>query len=117
VPDRRRAQRKAFGGIGPPDDLDGPLSKPGSELLSGITAIGEDVAQPWKGPDDLGEQQRGSVAVLDVGGVDRGVDQIAIGVGDDMPRASLDFLACIIAAGASSFGGFHAPAVDDPGAG
>ena len=39
---------------------------------------------------DLAEQQRCPVAVLDVGGVDQGMDQIAAGVGDDMPLAALD---------------------------
>jgi hypothetical protein len=57
------------------------------------------------------------VAVLDVGGMDQGMDQIALGVGEDMPLAALDLLACVVAARTAAFRGFDAlsitPALGD----
>ena len=67
--------------------------------------------------DDFGEQQGCSIAVLDVGGVDQAVDQIALGVGQDMALAAHDLLARVIAPWPAGFRGLHALAVDHPGAG
>jgi hypothetical protein len=75
------------------------------------------MAQPREAADDLRQHQRRTVAVLDVGGVDHGVDQIALGVGQDMALAALDLLARIIAARTAGFRGFDALAVDHPGTG
>ncbi len=49
--------------------------------------------------------------------MDRGLDQIALGVGQDVALTALDLLARIIAARTAGFGGFDALAVDDPGTG
>jgi len=78
-----------------------------------IAAIGEDMAQPREAADDLGKHQRRS-AVLDVGRVDHGVDQIALCVGEDMALAALDLLACIVTARPAAFRGFVALAVNLP---
>ena len=59
--------------------------------------------QPGEAPDDLAQHQRRSVAVLDGGGKDQGVDQIALGVSEDVALAALDLLARVIAA---RFAGF-----------
>jgi hypothetical protein len=48
----------------------------------------------------------GTVAVLDVGGVDEDEDEKAAGVGQDMTLAALDLLARIIAARTATFRGF-----------
>jgi hypothetical protein len=48
------------------------------------------MAQPREAPDDFRPTQRRAVTVLNVGGVDHGVDQIAFGVGEDMALAALD---------------------------
>lgn len=98
-------------GIGALDDLDGPLADPAQrlpELVSGVTAIGEDMAQPREATDDLREHQRRTVAVLDIGGVDHGVDQVALGVGQDMALAALDLLTRIITPGPAGFRGSDA---------
>lgn len=70
---------EAFCGIGPLDDLDGPFADTAqgfAQLVAGIAAIGEQVSQPGEPVDDLGEQQRRPVTVLDIGSVDEGMDQI-----------------------------------------
>lgn len=46
--------------------------------------------------DDLGEQQRRPVTILYVGRVDDGMNQIALGIGQDMALATFDLLARII---------------------
>lgn len=45
------------------------------------------------------------------------MDEIAVGISQDMPLAALDLLACVIATRTTAFSGFHALAVDDTGAG
>ena len=126
-----RQQLEAFSGIGSLDDLDAPLAKAAQrslELVPGpsaalqalrinCAAIGEQVSQPREAVDDLGEQQGRAIAVLDVGGVDQGVDQVALGVGQDMALAALDLLARIIAARTAGFRRFDTLAVNHPGTG
>ena len=91
---------EALGGIGPLDDFDGPLADTVQgvlELVSGIAAISEHMSQPREAPDDFREHQRRSVAVLDIGGVDHGMDEISLGVGEDVALTPLDLLARVIA--------------------
>jgi hypothetical protein len=88
-----------------------------AELVASVTAISEQVSQPREAVDDLGEQQRRAIAVLDVGGVDQGVDQIALGIGQDVALATLDLLARVITARPAGFRGFDALAVDHARAG
>jgi hypothetical protein len=66
--------------------------------------------------DDLGQHERRAIAVLHVGRMDHGMNKIALGVGHDVPLASLDLLACIVAPRPAALGGLDALAVDDPGA-
>lgn len=82
------------------------------KLICGIAAISEHVAQPGEALDDCGEHQRCAIAVLDVGGVDYGVNEIAVGGGEDVALASLDLLACVIAPKSATFRCFHRLAVD-----
>lgn len=87
-----RENHGALCGIGPLDDLDGPFADAAegfAQLVAGIAAIGEQVSQPGKPVDDLGEQQRHPVTVLDIGSVDDGMDQIAPGIGEDSLPASI----------------------------
>ena len=58
-----------------------------------LAAVSEKVAPPREAADDFGEQQWRSIAILDVGGVDEGMDQIGLGIGEDMAFAPLDLLA------------------------
>ena len=69
----------------------------GFEFVAGISAIGEDMAQPWEPGADGFENIDGAVAVLNVRGVDQDEQQKAIGVGDDIPFATLHFRARVIA--------------------
>jgi hypothetical protein len=86
---------EAFGGARPFDDLDRPFADPAQrlpQLVTGIAAIGDDMAQPREALDDLGQYQRRTVTVLDVGGVDYGIDQITLGVGQNRRSRPLVFL-------------------------
>lgn len=90
-----REDNEALGGIGPFDDLDGPFadtSKRVSEFVTSISAIGKDMAQPREAPDNLGQHQQRAVKVLDVGGVNHCVDQIAVSVGQEWRLRPLIFL-------------------------
>jgi hypothetical protein len=115
-----RQDDEAFGLIGTLDDLNGPfadLVQRLPELVSGIGAIGKDMAQPREALDDLGQHQRRAVAVLNVDSVDYAMDQIAIGVGQDVALAAVDLLACILAPRPGRFLAFHALVADHPGTG
>src|SRR3546814_11121476 len=92
----------AFGGVGPLDDFDGPfalsdLAQCLPELVTGIPTIGEDVPQPREAADYFGEDERCTVATLDVGGVDNRMNQVTVCIGQDVALAPLDFLARIVA--------------------
>src|SRR3546814_20862039 len=75
------------------------------------------MAQPREATDDLGQHQRRAIAILDIGSMDHGMDQIAIGVGQDVALASLDLLPRVIAARPAASRGLHTLAVDRSGAG
>ena len=68
------------------------------ELVAGIAAIGEDMAQPWEAIPDGFEHIDGPIPVLDIGGMDEDEDEVAAGIGQDVALATLDLLARIIAA-------------------
>ena len=115
-----RENDKPFCGIRAFDDLDDPLpdfAQRLSELVASIATIGENMAQPREAFDDLGQHQRCSVTVLDVGSVDNCMDEVSVGVGQDVALAALHLLASVIALWPAAFGGFDALAVDHPGTG
>ena len=85
------------------------------ELVPGIAAVGEDVAQPGIERADRCEYARRAVAILDVGLVHEQADQIAFGVGDDVALAALDLLARVKPAWTAAFRSLHRLAVDDAG--
>lgn len=61
-------QDKARGGVGPLDDFERPVAfslERGPEFVTGIAAIGEDVAQPGEAGPDRGQDIEGAVTVLD----------------------------------------------------
>ena len=67
--------------VGSLDDLDRPfpnLAQRLSQLVSGIATIGEDVPQRGMAADDLRQDDRRAIAVLHVGGMDHGMNQIAL---------------------------------------
>lgn len=111
---------EAFDMIGAFDDLDGPVTDLCQclfEFTSGIAAIGEDVTESGEAGADIGEHQRRAVTVLYIGSMDNGMDQIAIGISDDMALATLHLLTRIIAAYPATLGGFNRLAVDHTGTG
>ena len=102
------------------DDLDRPAAELGESLrqfVAGIGTIGEEVAQPGEEIVNGFDDERGAIAVLNIGGVNLGADEEANRIGDDMALASFDFFASIIPAGAAALGGLDGLAVDDPGRG
>jgi hypothetical protein len=103
-----REQDEALGGVGALDDVDCPgaeRSEGCAELVPGLAAVGDDVAEPRTRRADRVQQGRAAVAVLNVGLVDEDGDRQAGGIGQEMAHRSrgfhdrsLDLLAGIIAA-------------------
>ena len=78
---------EALGVIGTLDDLKRPVADFGErlfQLLSRIAAICEHMAQPREAVTNVFYHHWRAVPVLNVGAVDDGVNQKAVGVGDDM---------------------------------
>lgn len=111
---------EALRGVRSFDDFDGRIADPAqsiSEFVTSIATIREYVAQPKEASDDFGGHQRRAVAVLNIGGMQYGMDEIAIGVGQDVPLAPFDFLAGLIGARTAAFRGFHALTIHHASAG
>jgi len=87
------------------------------EFVAGIASVREHMTQPREAADDFGEHQRRPITVLDVGGVDHGVDEIAFGIGQNVALATLGLLACVVTTMVAAFRRSHALAVDHPGTG
>ncbi len=69
-----------------------------AQRLAAIGAVGEDRLKDWKQPaGPVIQDQRGAVAVLDIGRVDDRVEDQAEGVDEKVALLALDFLARIIA--------------------
>jgi hypothetical protein len=60
-----------------------------------IGAVGEQFPKEWKLAKQRGEQQQAAVAILNVGGMDDGVQQQTQRVDENMPLLALDQLAGI----------------------
>ena len=72
-----RQEFEALGHAGSLDDLNDQFADAAQRLprlVSGIAAIGEEMAQPREAGDHFGEQHWSPVVILDVGGVDQGMD-------------------------------------------
>ena len=67
------------------------------ELRSLVATVGIELDQERKGAEQARHQQRATVAVLDVGGVDDRVHQQALRIDEDVPLPPLIFSACIVA--------------------
>ena len=77
--------RKARDIGAPPDDLDRPVAELGEravEPAAAVGAVGKQMAQPGKQVVDGADDQRGTIAILHIGGVDFRADQQAQRVGD-----------------------------------
>src|SRR5216683_1390944 len=87
---------EARGGLDALDDFDRPLAELfecGLEFVAGVVGIGEDMAQPGKGIADGGEEERGSITILEACFMHDRADQQARCVGQDVALAALDLLA------------------------
>jgi len=79
-----REQDEALCRVGSFDDLECPAAAPlerGLKLLAGVSAIGEDMAQPWEARPDRRQDIGRAIAVLNVSGVDDRCDQQAQRIG------------------------------------
>jgi len=83
------------------DDLQDPVAQFSCPVdqFPGVSPIGPDQLEPREFPDQLGQHQLGPVAVLDVGGMHDHSQEQAQGVYNDVPLASLDLLAGVVAPG------------------
>ena len=75
---------EALGGIGALDDLDRPVADPGErrgELVAGVGAVGEQMAQPRIEAADRRDDRDCPVAVLNVGRVHVESDEMTFRVG------------------------------------
>ena len=68
--------------------------------------------QAWEAFADVGKPQQRAVAVLNIGGVDHGMNKVSAGVRPEMALATFDLFARILAANAAAFSGFDALTVD-----
>ena len=87
----------------------------GPQLLPGIAAVGEAAGQRRIGVPAAFDEAGRAVTVLDVGGMDQGVEQVAGRVGHEMALALLDLLAGIVAAPPTGLGRLDRLTVDDGG--
>ena len=60
-----------------------------------IGAVGKQLLKEWKLAEQRGEQQEAAIAILNVGGMDDGVEQQTERIDENMPLLALDQLACI----------------------
>jgi hypothetical protein len=74
-------------------DLNGPAAEFGErvhQLVAGISAVGEEVAQPRKEVVNGRDDERSTIAVLHVGAMHLGADQQTRRVGDEVTLAAFD---------------------------
>ena len=87
--------------LGAFDDFEFPGSGPchGTRGLCGVvTAVGENAFDEWKETARAPvEHEPCAVAVLDIGGMDDDVQEEAERIDENVPLATLDLLACIVA--------------------
>ena len=107
------------------DEFDCPVAGRGegvAQFVTGIAAIGEDMAQFGIALGDFGQHPWRTVAVLNISRVNDSMDKVAAGVGQDMALPSFHFLTRVIAPNTAGFyvlrlWGFDALAVDHTGTG
>lgn len=103
--------------IGTEDDLElkaTMVGHPGQELAT-IATVDPDEAQFLAGATQLGEQEAGTVPVLDRSGGDQHRQQQAHGVNQEMPFRTIDLLARIIAPHTSKRGRLDTLAIEATG--
>ena len=71
------------------------FGEPVGENRTLIGAVGKQLLEEWKLAKQRGEQQQSAIAVLNVGGMDDGVQQQTECIDQNMPLLALDQLAGI----------------------
>ena len=98
---RRGQHHKSFGLIGALDDFSFELRQDFRERLlefrSLIAAVGKQLLQERIHPEQSGKQQDAAVAILDIGGMNDGVEQQTQRIYEKVALLALDLLARIIA--------------------
>ena len=78
-----------------PSSNQGTTSRSTRAVLSLIGAVGKQLLEEWKLAKQRGQQQQAAIAVLNVGGMDDGVQQQTECIDQNMPLLALDQLAGI----------------------
>jgi hypothetical protein len=71
------------------------FSEPVGKNRALIGAVGKQLLKEWKLAKQRGEQQQAAIAILNVGGMDDGVQQQTERIDENMPLLALDQLAGI----------------------
>jgi len=82
------------------------------QLRTGITALGKDVPEPQQASEDGFESRHYAIAVLNVGAVDDDPNHQTDRIDNDIPLATFDLLASVIARDPAAFSRFDALTVD-----
>src|SRR5882724_2685168 len=112
-----RQQLKADSVSGAFDDLDGPLAEFGEsfgQVGAVVDTVGEEMAQPGKQLVDGLNNQHGTIAVLDIGGVHLGTNQQTRSIGHNMTLAAFDLLCRIVNTRPAALGRLYPFTFDDP---
>src|SRR5258707_7527779 len=112
-----RQQLKADSVSGAFDDLDGPLAEFGEnfgQVGAVVDTVGEEMAQPGKQLVDGLNDQHGTIAILDIGGVHPGAHQQTASIGHNVALTPLDLLCRIVNTPAAALGGLWPITVDVP---
>src|SRR6185295_6716459 len=83
------------------DNLDGPLSAMGEcfeKLFAAVNPVGKDVSKLGKALSQALQERDSTMDVLNIGGMNVDCQQKSIGIGDDVPLASMNSFARIEAA-------------------
>jgi hypothetical protein len=99
------------------DDLDGPLAEFGkgvTQIGAVIDTVGEEMAQPGKQLVDGLDDETGTIAILDIGGVHLGTDRRCRCIGHNVTLTAFDLLGRIVTTRPAALGGLDRLTVDDP---
>lgn len=107
---------EAFDPERPFDNVDSPRPAMGEcidELFAAIHPIRKDMPEPGKAVSQALQQRDGAMDILNIGGVNMDSQEETIGIGDDVPLASVDALAGVKTAWATGLRRRSTLAIDD----
>src|SRR3954447_9198128 len=82
-----------------------------------IVGIGPDECDPGEQAVEIGKQKHAAHLVVEIGRMNLGLEDGALRIDKDLPLATGDLLAAIVAARPAGFGGLHGLTVDHGGGG